>query len=486
MRKSFLIAVLLFGSTQLWAQGTAKPFISQELSHRKDPREVFAKGIATNDKSLLNLDCMKIVEITNLVAQTNLRDCTGLAGFIRQLPVEPCPQKITTGLARVLANGKIDLTGWKRTLRPDELCLFSDNRVLFSLDCGNIIPSLYTARAPVRPAETPKSVTVVPPPAPAPPVVPPPSPAPTPAPETPKQKTESAETTINNIIIINTPTEKPTPEKPPDTGGVTYELKTTPPAGKLAWNLSGMVVDSIGNLPTYRSDVVNYSHADMNLALAHLGKVEFGPYVAGDGLNARKDTLVVFPHDERAIFQAGLKFVIPIKYGWLEMGGGGGMECRGSGLGIPKQCRKSALAFLDGFFEWNRENKFWKVKSRRAIGDATFFLGNLSPFEKNNFGLVAEIEQGVTVTHLFNRIAVIPQGWLNVNTDTKGFAWNNKRAESVGMRLTIPVDAGNLNIRLGETCAQYNGATKVVPNGCGPTVELGVHFGFGGKSPGNE
>src|SRR3989344_4097365 len=138
MRKIvFLIIIFGFSVVGLFAQGTAMPFTKRPVSQAE-----YAKAVETNDQKVLNLECMSIVKTMNTAFGLSLRDCSALAGHIRKLTTVICPQ-VSTTLGRVLKNGNIDMVGWKRLLRPTEMCLVSDNRVELSLDCGNPIPNLF-------------------------------------------------------------------------------------------------------------------------------------------------------------------------------------------------------------------------------------------------------------------------------------------------------------------------------------------------------
>jgi hypothetical protein len=163
--KMILLVLLLAGvsvsETLAWdvVPDTGKAFIKPNV---RLTREEFATAIASNNQSILNVDCMKIVRAANSVLNHNFTNCGALSNHIRQLEVATCPQ-VETRLARVLMpSGTIDLTGWRRLLRPNERCLFSDNRAEFSLDCGNITPDLYRMGGSAEEEDLPRSVVLRP------------------------------------------------------------------------------------------------------------------------------------------------------------------------------------------------------------------------------------------------------------------------------------------------------------------------------------
>lgn len=120
-----------------------KPFVSYDIS-----REGLARALESGkdgDKSTLNLSASEFVRAMN-VAFPNLRleNRGDLAEYIRRLRVAPLP-KGKLRLATINPpNGTVDLKGWVRDPKENELGLYDPQtgKWILSLHCANIIPSL--------------------------------------------------------------------------------------------------------------------------------------------------------------------------------------------------------------------------------------------------------------------------------------------------------------------------------------------------------
>jgi hypothetical protein len=159
MKKLFLVllGLMLSAGASLEAQQRQSTFTTFTVG--KVTQEQYATAIAADNRQVLRLPADQILAGVNKQFGLQLANRQALADYIRQLEAGPCPQGQAT-LARVhRTNQVVDLSGWTRPIRPGEQCLFADNRAMFSLDCGNIVPNLYRtvrpqATAPVTPAPT--------------------------------------------------------------------------------------------------------------------------------------------------------------------------------------------------------------------------------------------------------------------------------------------------------------------------------------------
>jgi hypothetical protein len=125
----------------------------------KVTQEQYATAIAADNRQVLRVPADRIREAYNKTFGENFLTNAAFAAHIRELEVGPCPQGQAVLQRAHRTNQVIDLKGWSRAIRPGETCLFSDNRAMISLDCGNIVPNLYRtvrpqATAPVTPAPT--------------------------------------------------------------------------------------------------------------------------------------------------------------------------------------------------------------------------------------------------------------------------------------------------------------------------------------------
>ncbi|MBX4206406.1 hypothetical protein KW784_01305, partial [Candidatus Parcubacteria bacterium] len=112
------------------------PFTNRPISKAQ-----YVKAIATDDQTILNVSCNKLVSAARQIHKDlTFTNCLGLALYVEKLNVKTCPNVETT-IARVLPDESIDLYGRKRELRVGEQCLFDNNDASWfaSLSCGNFI-----------------------------------------------------------------------------------------------------------------------------------------------------------------------------------------------------------------------------------------------------------------------------------------------------------------------------------------------------------
>lgn len=131
--KKLIFFLLIFNiSSLLFGQG-------QAFTRHPVTKEEYATAIEKNDKSILRIDCEKLVQaVQSAWPELKIRDRYDLADYIRSLvattgPIGPAK------FFRVFKNGTVDFN-WTRNVREGEILLFDNNRAeyMFSLSCGNM------------------------------------------------------------------------------------------------------------------------------------------------------------------------------------------------------------------------------------------------------------------------------------------------------------------------------------------------------------
>lgn len=90
-------------------------------------KEQMARAIETNNRRVLNIDCMKIV--VEAIRQGHLpagSDCKDLGAYVRKLALVDLPPGIKISFAWVTPQGELALTGFKREARPGEKGLLNN------------------------------------------------------------------------------------------------------------------------------------------------------------------------------------------------------------------------------------------------------------------------------------------------------------------------------------------------------------------------
>ena len=141
----FMLATLIIvWSVATPAFGQAKPFIKRPASQAE-----IVKAI-DNCEGLLNIDCKTLAKVADATYREKLRgndlDIStpgALADYVETLVPVPCPKvDREVVLGRILKTGVVDLKGFKRKFKPNEMCLF-DNQLAYyfaPLTCFNFIP----------------------------------------------------------------------------------------------------------------------------------------------------------------------------------------------------------------------------------------------------------------------------------------------------------------------------------------------------------
>jgi hypothetical protein len=133
--------VFVFVATAAEAQ-MALPMCKRPVS-----QEELVQAIRTNDQSILNTDCKKLVESTHRAFGPDfeaIKTCDDLAGWVSLLGVEEV-HKMYEGspatFARVMSDGSHDLYGFTRPIRRGERWLFDNQAGVYytSLLCCNIV-----------------------------------------------------------------------------------------------------------------------------------------------------------------------------------------------------------------------------------------------------------------------------------------------------------------------------------------------------------
>jgi hypothetical protein len=130
--KKLMLLVLIFNISSLFAQG-------QAFTKHPVTKEEYATAIEKNDKSILRIDCEKLVQaVQNAWPELKIRDKYDLADYIRSL-VEMAGPIGPAKFSRVFKNGAVDFN-WTRDVKEGEILLFDNNRAeyKFSLSCGNM------------------------------------------------------------------------------------------------------------------------------------------------------------------------------------------------------------------------------------------------------------------------------------------------------------------------------------------------------------
>ncbi|MCM2338972.1 MAG: hypothetical protein NDI62_00745 [Burkholderiales bacterium] len=132
MKKTIFLLLIFNISSLLFAQGQA--FTKHPIT-----KEEYATAIEKNDKTILRIDCEKLVQaVQNAWPELKIRDKNDLADYIRSLveisgPIGPAK------FSRVFKDGTVDFN-WTRDVKKGEILLFDNNRAefMFSLSCGNM------------------------------------------------------------------------------------------------------------------------------------------------------------------------------------------------------------------------------------------------------------------------------------------------------------------------------------------------------------
>jgi hypothetical protein len=130
--KKVIFLLLIFNVLSLFAQG-------QAFTKHPVTKEEYANAIEKNNKSILRIDCEKLVQaIQDAWPELKIRDKYDLADYIRSL-VEITGPTGPAKFSRVFKNGTVDFN-WTRNIKEGEILLFDNNRAefMFSLSCGNM------------------------------------------------------------------------------------------------------------------------------------------------------------------------------------------------------------------------------------------------------------------------------------------------------------------------------------------------------------
>ena len=238
----------------------------------------------------------------------------------------------------------------------------------------------------------------------------------------------------------------------------------------------GSVWNYLGTTPAERGNVIDYFHVDQGIVVGHVGTFEVTPYVA---VNATKDTKD-YSWDNRQEYEGGVKFVKFYNSGAINLGIAYGHESRNDSPN-PSESRSALMVFTNGWFGYNAyDNPEEKHRFLGAPGSFAYTVGNVSPFERNDILAVARLEQGLTFAKVGN-MAVNLQYWGQVSADTKGYDWNNRLINGVGLRGSLPFGKNaTLQITAGYECDQS------LFNNCGPIISLNLWDGWRNDKGGNK
>ncbi len=314
--------------------------------------------------------------------------------------------------------------------------------------------------------------------------VPPPAPAPAPVlvePPAPRKE-----------IIVPPPAPPPTvPEAKKPEPKVGEPKKDEKPKNKEGPKTSGSVTSLFGNLPTDRANLVNRSHFDIGVNLLKSKKFEIGPFVAIDGLNARKDTRVL-DWDQKVSGIAGLRAIVPIQKrtlsGFVEATLSFMEEWRGSGHGLQFRDRGVGTASLSTRLEW--QNPFVYAKPGSDGSGIYLFPGKFSgeirknvPFEKGNVLGFVRLEQGVTLAQK-GKVSFVPQIYGQMGWDRDKKPWNNQLGYGGDFGIYFRAPHGTISVKPGYGCSKQTEG-RVIGNsaGCGFMGQIGYDLFWGNKNP---
>ncbi len=176
---------------------------------------------------------------------------------------------------------------------------------------------------------------------------------------------------------------------------------------------------------------------EQGISLGKWGVHSLVPY-AGITIAQDRDGL---EWNNKAMSQAGVKYVRALRGGVVQAGGGYAHEHRllsGRTLGQP-------IGFASYWFGWNRNIQ--RGSSRRLWsslpGTSWATVGNLVPAEGNNITTSVFLQQGITLATV-GRISFIPFLEHTVTFDTAGHSWNNRRTHGHGLKVRVGVGRGVL------------------------------------------
>ncbi|PJE50517.1 MAG: hypothetical protein COV29_03865 [Candidatus Yanofskybacteria bacterium CG10_big_fil_rev_8_21_14_0_10_36_16] len=230
------------------------------------------------------------------------------------------------------------------------------------------------------------------------------------------------------------PPKPSTPQEQPAKTEGTQKPKTNPPLV-----LPGSAWNSSGNLsPVEEGNFQNYSYVEQGITVWRNNKWSLVPYVSVSNSVDTKG----YSWNNRITGQLGTKMVKSFGNGLVQFGGGYMHENRR----VSDQNEGQAFGFGSYWFGWDTpsSNKAEGLFSAFP-GSSWGMIGNTSPAEENNIIGTVYLQQGVTLAKI-NRVSLIPFVENTVSFDTKDYAWNNRNTWGAGIKASVPVKSGIVEI----------------------------------------
>jgi hypothetical protein len=236
--------------------------------------------------------------------------------------------------------------------------------------------------------------------------------------------------------------------------------------------LPGSAWDSLGTFPVEKDNVINQFHVEQAYLLAKALSFNIEPYASLDIVRDSKK----FTWNNKVRGIVGLRFQKPFGHGVINTNFAYAVEQRQKLDNSPKVTEKGFMLSNDGWFGYDQPSPHSSSGFlKNTPGTLWWTAGNLSPFEKGNWTVLARGEQGVTLAKA-GSIYLIPLGWAQAGYDTKGFSWNRRLTTGGGMQVRFPWNTGIVGVTGGYECTRTFGSLS--ESACGPTVKMDVWTGW--------
>lgn len=306
-------------------------------------------------------------------------------------------------------------------------------------------------------------------------------------PRLPKQDIVAKEAGAQTSVVMPPPTpeppmkvatkEKVAPPSEPQTKIVAPEVE------RLATNLEvekvspplllpGSAWNSLGTYPIEKENLINQFHAEQALYFAKALGFNVGPFASLDLVKDSKQ----YQWDNRTRVAVGLRFQRPFSHGVLNTSFAYAFEQRRKLEKNPSRNEDAFVFSNDGWFGYSQPTPNSKGKLFRGTpGTIWWTAGNISPFEKGNWIILARGEQGISLAKAGNTY-FIPLGWAQAGYDTKGYSWNRRLTTGGGMQVRFPWNTGVIGVTGGYECTRTLVGSSA--STCGPTVKMDIWTGW--------